>query len=156
MANPRETVFSAIVSQLEKIRLDNGYQNDVARVWRVDLEPSQIGEVDGPHLFVLETLAGETLEAEDISLYRARLPIIVAGVIKVGGTDLKESSDQAHKKVNWLINDVLKALTEDPTFGGATYDSVIRNCFVFVDTDRQEGLFNINIVAHYLWARANL
>lgn len=153
---PREGVFAAIAAQLAKVSVEGGYYNNVAKVFRTDLETAQINDGDMPALFVLDTLQGETMQFQDRRTYLSRLPLVIAGVVRVGGTDRALMSEAAHAAINLLVDDARKALTEDETFGGKCKDSLISNVFVFVDTDRNEALFNMSFSVQYYWTRGDL
>src|SRR5262245_37306142 len=128
MSGPREDVFAAVVSQLESIRVLNGYTCDVDAVFRVDVMPDDMPIGVTRALCVLESLSPEQWEFLDgggavQGGQDARLQILIAGVVKSPTTDLKSS--QRHIDLNDLINATTKALMEDPTFSGTCQNSTV-------------------------------
>jgi hypothetical protein len=157
MSEPRETLFAAIQAQLEKIKIENGYALTVGRVFRgVDILPEQMNEGDFPALEVLEEIGGERWERVDQQGYVCRLPMIIAGTIRSGTTDL--TSVTRHSEINRLLNAVADCLMEDATFGGAggCRESVLSQPVVFVDPQRGEAFFNLTLTCIYIFGRADL
>lgn len=155
MSNPREAVFAAITSQLESIRIDNGYGVDIDRVYRLDVLPDDM--VGTRCLSVLESLSPEQwtfLDSGASGGYLGRMMITVAGIVKSGTTDLKTST--RHTELNYLINATVRALMLDPTFGGACKESKLDGPVGFVDTDKGEALFNITLHVIYAFGWGDL
>lgn len=155
MAQPREALFAAIQTKLESIRIANGYSLDVGRVFRgAEWTSDQINDGDMPALLILETLAGDTLTPHEIAGYEWFLPILIAGIIRYGEADLKQSA--RHTQLNALINATWKALLVDPTFGGTCKDSILQGGPAMVDPERAEGLFNLSMRCHLVMQGVDL
>lgn len=155
MSEPRDTLFAAIVTQLEKIREDGGYAVTVGKVYRgVDVLPEQMNEGDFPALEVLEDIGGERWERFDQQGYLCRWPLVLAGTVRTGGSDM--AAAQRHVDICRLLNAVVRALMEDATFGGTCKESEISNPVVFVDPHRPEAYFNLMLTCIYSFGRADL
>lgn len=155
MAGPRENLFAAIQTRLESIKISNGYSVSVGRVFRgAEWTSDQIDDSEMPALLVLETLAGDTLTPHEIAGYEWFLPILIAGIIRYGETDLKKPT--RHTQLNALINDTWKALLVDPTFGNTCKDSILQGGPAMVDPERGEGLFNLSMRCHLVMQGADL
>lgn len=158
MPGPRETALAAIVTQLQKIRVENGYANDIARVLRQDFKVEQLGEGDVPAAFVLPPLQGGRLEAMDANAYFYRWPITCGVVMKRTPTDSKD--DQRETDMESLVNDLWRALLEDPMFGngptGTIKDSVLSDGPYLLDVDAGVGLYNCTLQVDLVFQRSDL
>lgn len=144
---PREAIFAAVAKQLATIQTANGYAtNGGNNVFRVDATRDQM-LTRVPCLFVLEPLGGEVYTPYDAKVYEVKTPILIAGMVSVGSTNLLLAP--IHTALNELINDVLGALLEDPTFGGACKDTVLERTSTFTDVARGEGYFATQLHATY-------
>jgi hypothetical protein len=157
VSNPREDIFAAVTSALEGITISNGYAVDVDKVYRLDVVPDEMPSTVRRALCVLESLTPEDWsgDLEGCGAIDAKLPIVIAGVVRAQTTDLK-SSDR-HTQLNALISATAKALMTDPTFGGACKDSKFTSGPVgLVDTDKGEALFNLTLRCHYIFTCTDL
>lgn len=155
MSEPRETLFAAVQAQLESIRIENGYSLNIGRVFRgVDILPEQMNEGAFPALEVLEEIGGEQWKRFDQQAYECLIPIIIAGTIRSGTTDL--ASVTRHQEINRLLNATARAVMEDATFGGACKESWLSQPVVFVDPQRGEAYFNVTLTCRYDFGRADL
>lgn len=144
---PRERVFAAITDKMREIHVAAGYATEAgANVFRMDLTREQLG-TRVPALLVLDPLGGESYTFMDGKVYRVTTPVMVAGLVSVGAVDLP--SAPVPTRLNELINDVMAALLQDPTFGGACQDSVLERTSTFTDVARGEGYFAIQLHATY-------
>lgn len=154
MANPKETWVAAVVLQLEKIRQENGYINDVGAVFRVDILPDQMNPGDFPALFVLDTLGGGVLTADGKENYTYHLPLVIGGIVDIGTSDIRTRTRST--ELNYLINDIWRALLQDATFGATCKDSVLQDGPAFVDVERGHGVYNCQLVGHLKFQRSDL
>jgi hypothetical protein len=157
MSDPREELFAAITSQLESVTVTNGYAVDVDKVYRVDVVPDEMPSTVRRALLVLESLSPETWEYLDNGAsggYMVTTNITIAGVVRGGMTDGK-SSDRA-TDTNHLMMATAKALMTDRTFTSTAKNSWIMNPVVFIDTDKAEGLFNLNLRCIYAFNYGDL
>ena len=154
MPGPRENLFAAVVAQLEKIRVENGYDSDVGRVYRVDMLFDQIPDGAFPALEVLEPIGGESMAAMDDGGYLCRVSMTVAGLVKAGTADL--TSSDRHTLANALLGDAIRALMQDVSFGAKCKESAISAPIVYVDPDRPEAMFNLTLTCIYAYARGDL
>lgn len=155
MTGPREKVFAAIAAKLLSVRIENGYQTDVDAVYRVDILPADMPPTVSRALQVLESLNPESWQFLDGGPSGGQLchgTITIAGVVRQGTTDL--SSSERHTELNQLIESAVRALMEDPTFGGACKETRIDSPVGFVDTANGEALFNLvlHVVYAFDWA----
>lgn len=156
-ACPREALFAAITAQLETISLENGYSTTVDKVYRVDVLPDQFAAGEKYVLEVLESLTPETLqflESGPSGGYLSKVVIVISGIVKEGTVNLKGSS--RHTAMNEFMSDTISALMEDPTFGGTCKESLISSPIGFVDSERAEALFNMNLTCIYAYGRSEL
>jgi len=158
MSGPRETALVAVADQLKKIRVENGYANDVARVFRQDFRVEQLNESEVPAAFILPPLQGGRLEAMDASGYVYRWPLTCGAVLKRTPTDQKE--EQRETDMESLVNDLWRALLEDPTFGttavSGIHDSVLTDGPYFFDPDLGVGLYNCTLQVDLVFQRSDL
>jgi hypothetical protein len=157
MSGPRESVFAAVTSALEAIQISSGYQVDVDVVYRVDILPDDMPSTVKNALLVLEGLSPETWEFLDSGASGGQLcrnNITIAGVVRMGTTDMKTSD--RHTALNALIESAAKALMLDPTFGDACKESKLIGPIAFVDTDKGEGLFNMTLQVIYAFNWSDL
>lgn len=150
MSDPRETAFAAVAAQLEEVKIANGYAVDVDHVYRVDVTPDEMPSTVRRALLVLDSLTPETWEFLDSGAqggFLCRSTMTVAGVARGGMTDGKSS--QRVSETNALLMAAVRALMQDPTFGGAMENSLILSPVVFIDTDKAEGLFNLTLRCIY-------
>ncbi len=151
MTGPRETMFAAVAAALLAVRVENGYQSDVDAVYRLDVVPDDMPSTVRRALMVLESLSPESwqfLDGGPSGGQLCRSTLTIAGVIRQGTTDLKSS--ERHTEMNQLLESAVRALMLDPTFGGAVKESRIDSPVAFVDTDKGEALFNMNL--HVIYA----
>lgn len=150
-----ETLTSAVVAQLEKIRVENGYKSDVGRVYRVRLIEDQIPEGTLPALVVVTAPNGHTFTPMGNGSYEAKLRLVVGGMVSQGTADLYDS--ERATLLNYLFEDTIDALLEDPSFGfKPNADSVLESGDDDVDTDRGFGLFALTLHLTYCFARGTL
>lgn len=157
MSGPRETMFAAITSQLQAIKISNGYQIDIDAVYRVDVVPDEMPSTVRRALAVIESLAPEAWQFLDSGASGGQLcesNIVIAGVVRSGTTDMKSSN--RHTELNALIESTARALMEDPTFGGACKESKLSGPIGYVDTDKGEALFNMTLKVIYAFDWADL
>lgn len=154
MANPLEALHVAIASQLQTIQVANGYNTDAGlNVYRIDLVEDQLAVVHLPAIVMIEAVRGPAVEMGD-QFYRERVPFVIGGMISFGATDLK-SPDRA-SALNYLVNDILKAMTQDPKFAGAAEDSSYKARMLIVDADRGYALCTVTFSVTFSWSRADL
>lgn len=158
MSGPRETALVAVASQLKKIQVANGYANDIARVFRQDFRVDQLSEGEIPAAFILPPLQGGRLEAMDAAGYIYRWPLTCGAVLKRTPTDQKE--EQRETDMESLVNDLWRALLEDPTFGttavSGIHDSVLSDGPYFFDPDLGVGLYNCTLQVDLVFQRSDL
>lgn len=155
---PRETALAAVAAQLETIRQENGYANDIGRVFRLDFKVEQLSEGDIPAAFVLPPLQGGRFEAMDADGYTYRWPLTCGVILKRAATDAKEDSRET--EMESLVNDLWRALLEDPTFGttavSGIHESVLSDGPYFFDPDLGVGLYNCTLQVVLVFQRSNL
>lgn len=158
MPGPRELALSKVEAQLQKIRIENGYANEIGRVFRVDFKIDQLTEGDTPAAFVLPPLQGGRLEPMDANGYFYRWPLTCGVVMKRTPTDAKD--DQRETDMESLVNDLWRALLEDATFGTTAVsgiaDSVLSDGPYFFDPDLGVGLYNCTLQVDIVFQRSNL
>jgi hypothetical protein len=158
MNGPRETALVAIANQLKTIRVENGYANDIARVFRQDFRVEQLSEGEVPAAFVLPPLQGGRLDALDAGGYVYRWPLTCGVSLKRTPTDQKE--EQRETDMESLVNDIWRALLEDPTFGttavSGIHDSVLSDGPYFFDPDLGVGLYNCTLQVDLVFQRSDL
>lgn len=158
MPGPRETALVAVANQLKKIQVVNGYANDVLRVFRQDFRVDQLSEGEVPAVFVLPPLQGGRLEATDANAYFYRWPLTCGAVLKRTPTDQKD--EQRETDMESLVNDLWRALLEDPMFGngptGTIKDSVLSDGPYFFDPDLGVGLYNCTLQVDLVFQRSDL
>lgn len=154
MAQPKETWIAAVVLQLEKIRQENGYTNDIGTVFRVDVLPDQLNAGDFPALFVLDPLGGGVMQATGKHLYSYRLTLTIGGIVNVGTSDTLSRTRAT--RLNHLINDIWRSLLEDETFGGSCKDSTLQDGPAFIDVERGHGLYNCELTGNIPFQRSDL
>jgi hypothetical protein len=154
-ANPVETIQAAIADALQAIQVANGYSQNVGAVYRVDLLEDQVPASSLPALFVLEQSPGETYRALDKNVYRAEMRLLIGGMVSLGQGDLFKPDRVT--LLNSLLNDTVKVLLTDVTFGGACKDSVLENRPASViDTERGFAYFGILMHLTHHFSRSSL
>lgn len=158
MSGPRETALVAVANQMKKIQVANGYANDIGRVFRLDFRVDQLTEGEVPAAFILPPLQGGRLDALDADGYTYRWPLTCGAVMKRTPTDAKD--DQRETDMESLVNDLWRALLEDPRFGGVAvsgiHDSVLSDGPYFFDPDLGVGLYNCTLQVHLVFQRSTL
>jgi len=148
------TISAGIVAAMARVKQANGYENTVKRIFEIDLVEDQIPDGALPAIFVLEDQEGETWEPGDASMYKARLPYIIGGMINELGSDVTDPARV--RRIRSFEKDVRKALLQDPTFGGACKESVLRKAQRVVDTDRGFASFIIDMTVFYWFKKETL
>lgn len=158
MSGLRETALVAVTNQLKKIQVVNGYANDVARVFRQDFRAEQLQEGEVPAAFVLPALQGGRLDAKDGVLYEYHWPLTCGWIMKRTPTDTKD--EQRETDMESGVNDLWRALLEDPTFGttlvSGIHDSILQDGAYFVDPDSGVGLYNCTLTVVLEFGRGDL
>jgi len=158
MSGPRETALVAVANQLKKIQVANGYANDIARVFRKDWRVDQLLEGEVPAAYVLPPFQGGRLDWMDATGYTYRWPLTCGVAIKRTPTDQKE--EQSETDMESLVNDLWRALLEDPTFGttavSGIHDSVLSDGPYFFDSDLGVGLYNCTLQVDLVFQRSDL
>ena len=158
MPGPRELALSKVAAQLAKIRVENGYANDIGRVFRLDFKVDMLTEGELPAAFVLPPLQGGRLEALDAAGYIYRWPLTCGVIMKRTPTDAKD--DQRETDMDSLVNDLWRALLEDATFGTSAVsgikDSVLSDGPYLFDPDLGVGLYNCTLQVDLVFQRSDL
>lgn len=149
-----ELLESAVVTQLAKIQIANGYKSDVGRIFRMRLIEDQIPDGAIPALIVVPIPNGDDWTPGD-QHYRGKLSLVIGGMVNVGQADLYDPARAT--ALNWLMEDAINACLEDPSFGyPAHVDSVIEGGDRDVDPDRGFGLFAFRLHLTYFFARGTM
>lgn len=111
-----ETAIQAVVNRCETIRIENGYKNDVARVYRHYVEEDALGELDTPAIFVVRP-AGTTgtIQWQDERAYQETLRLDVVGLVKGDGSNPEDG--MLASVAEGLLSDLKKLQMSDPQFG---------------------------------------
>lgn len=148
------TITAAIIARLATIKRANGYENDVKRIFEVPVVEDQIADGMIPALVVLDDPSGETFSWDDASVYSARLPYVIGGMINELGADVM--SPNRAQRIRSLEKDVRKALLQDPFFADTCKNSIIGKTFRVVDTDRGFAFFETDMVVLYHFHKGSL
>lgn len=148
------TITAAIIARLATIKRTNGYQNDVQAIFEVPVVEDQVTDGKLPCLVVLDDPAGETFQWDDASVYQARLPIVIGGMINELGADVM--APNRAQRIRSLEKDVRKALLQDPFFGDTCKNSIIGKTFRVVDSDRGFAFFETDMVVLYHFNKGSL
>lgn len=150
-----ETIAAAVAAQLQNISVANGYKTDVSRVYRVPMVDDQVTEANLPALTVVTPPNAHGFSAMNDKSYRATLRLIVGGMIAKGQADMTDSDRVT--ALNYLFEDTLDALLEDPRFGFQTgVDSVLEAADDVIDMDSGRGLFALALHVTYHFTRGTL
>ena len=148
------TITAAIIARLATIKKTNGYQNDVKAIFEVPVVEDQVTDGLLPCLVVLDDPAGETFEWKDASVYGAKLPYVIGGMINELGADVM--SPNRAQRIRSLEKDVRSALIQDPFFAGTCKNSILGKSFRVVDTDRGFAFFETDMVVLYHFTKGSL
>jgi hypothetical protein len=146
------TITAAIIARLATIKRANGYQNDVQAIFEVPMVQDQIPEGSLPALVVLE--GEETWSWDDASVYAARLPYVIGGMVNEPGADIM-SPDRV-QRIRSLERDVRVALLQDPWFAGTCKNSILGKTARFPDADRGFAMFETDMVVLYHFHKGSL
>jgi hypothetical protein len=150
--NP-ETLTLAVVTKLQSITVENGYDSDVASVVRVPLNLDQ-PPTTMPILTVVVTGQDNVRQSGHQQLYKARLRLAIGGMVEATSELLEADRSIA---INRLLADTINALNDDPRFAlGVHVDSVLGNAEVVVDGDRSLAYFALPFEITYHFARRTL
>ena len=108
-----ELLESAVVAQLAKVQIANGYKSDVQKVFRVPVNMDQPTEGAFPCFVVVPASNGDEFTQGD-EHYKARMSLVIGGMINMGQADLFEADRVT--ALNWLMEDAINACLEDPSF----------------------------------------
>lgn len=147
-----ERVEAAVVAQLQKIQVANGYRSDVEHVYRVPLNADQIP--DGCSLVVIPMPDGMALDPGSAH-YKLTDRLIIGGLVKTGEADLLDPARAT--LTNYLLQDTIDALMEDVSFGfKPNLDSVLEVGDRGIDADRHYGYFSLRLHLLYPFARRTM
>lgn len=150
-----ETLTAAVASKLESIRVENGYRSDVKRVFRVRLLPDQVTNLGLPVLVLVTPPNAHRFTPEDGKVYQGTLRLVVGGIVGQGTGDLRDSARAT--LLNHLMQDVMRALLEDPAFGfSPIVDSVLEDVDDEIDTDRALAYFTLQFHLTYHFEKGTL
>lgn len=149
-----ELLEAAVVAQLQSVKVANGYNSDVGRVFRMKVLEDQIPDGALPAFIVVPIPNGDDFTAGDRH-YRGKLSLAIGGMIALGQADLYESDRVT--ALNRLMQDAINALLADPSFGfPAHVDSVLENGDRDIDVDRGFGIFALRLHLTYFFASGTM
>ena len=149
MSSIRKQIIDNIASELNKITIAHGYNQDIKYVEKNKLlPPDQLTLDQFPAAFIIA--AKENKKHADVDAVESDFEVIVEGVIKSNA----DTDDMQQLSTN-LINDIEKCLMVDETRGGIAIDT---HCFQVV-TDYQifigYSVFDLHFNINYFHDRYN-
>jgi hypothetical protein len=146
------TITAAIIAALARVKVRNGYENDVKTIFEVPIVQDQLPDGALPALVVLE--GEETFAWDDASVYQARLPYVIGGMVNEPGADVM-SPDRV-RRIRSLERDVRVALLQDPWFANTCKNSILQKTARFPDADRGFASFETDMVVLYHFHKGSL
>lgn len=148
MALEREKIMAAIYEKLKTIKKSAGYNNDVGRVSRRELDFTQVGPTEYPALLLFDTGGEETEPHSDAAPDVQRLArIAVVAVVNDGNPDTLSTT------FNTFLADVDKLFSSFDKIDGTNCYSIDLVSYLPIETQPPFVIFQANIEFRYYFLK---
>lgn len=125
-----ELCFQAMVARLESLRIENGYRQDVVKVYRSFLLLDALDSLESPAIMVGRT-PGDRAQFEPLDGrgYELDVPFTIVGFLRRGAFNAED--DKASTKAEAFLSDLVKLAMADPRWGSpATGSGCIKDSLI--------------------------